>query len=196
MGAKKMKIKVVALFGKAGSGKDTILKEVVANGGFHEIVSCTTRPMREGEQDGIDYHFITNEKFTNLVLDNRMLEATVFRDWCYGTSLDELKYDQINIGVWNPEGLELLIEHPSIDVLPIYIVADDKIRLLRQLMRETNPDCAEIVRRYGTDEQDFKWINNRFPEHIEVQNGTGALLDETVEQVLAAISVWTKNDKE
>lgn len=196
MGAKKMKIKVVALFGKAGSGKDTILKEVVANGGFHEIVSCTTRPMREGEQDGVDYHFITNEKFTDLVLDNRMLEATVFRDWCYGTSLDELKYDQINIGVWNPEGLELLIEHPSIDVLPIYIVADDKIRLLRQLMRETNPDCAEIVRRYGTDEQDFKWINNRFPEHIEVQNGTGALLDETVEQVLAAISVWTKNDKE
>lgn len=191
-----MKIKVVALFGKAGSGKDTILKEVVANGGFHEIVSCTTRPMREGERDGVDYHFITNEKFTDLVLDNRMLEATVFRDWCYGTSLDELKYDQINIGVWNPEGLELLIEHPSIDVLPIYIVADDKIRLLRQLMRETNPDCAEIVRRYGTDEQDFKWINNRFPEHIEVQNGTGALLDETVEQVLAAISVWTKNDKE
>ena len=191
-----MKIKVVALFGKAGSGKDTILKEVVANGGFHEIVSCTTRPMREGEQDGVDYHFITSEKFTDLVLDNRMLEATVFRDWCYGTSLDELKYDQINIGVWNPEGLELLIEHPSIDVLPIYIVADDKIRLLRQLMRETNPDCAEIVRRYGTDEQDFKWINNRFPEHIEVKNGTGALLDETVEQVLAAISVWTKNDKE
>ena len=196
MGAKKMKIKVVALFGKAGSGKDTILKEVVANGGFHEIVSCTTRPMREGEQDGVDYHFITNEKFTDLVLNNRMLEATVFRDWCYGTSLDELKYDQINIGVWNPEGLELLIEHPTIDVLPIYIVADDKIRLLRQLMRETNPDCAEIVRRYGTDEQDFKWINNRFPEHVEVQNGTGVLLDETVEQVLAAISAWTKNDKE
>lgn len=191
-----MKIKVVALFGKAGSGKDTILKEVVANGGFHEIVSCTTRPMREGEQDGVDYHFITNEKFTDLVLNNRMLEATVFRDWCYGTSLDELKYDQINIGVWNPEGLELLIEHPTIDVLPIYIVADDKIRLLRQLMRETNPDCAEIVRRYGTDEQDFKWINNRFPKHVEIQNGTGALLDETVEQVLAAISVWTKNDKE
>ena len=56
-----MKIKVVALFGKAGSGKDTILKEVAATGGLHEIVSCTTRPMREGEADGVNYHFLTSE---------------------------------------------------------------------------------------------------------------------------------------
>ena len=63
-----MKIKVVALFGKAGSGKDTILREVVSKGDFHEIVSCTTRPRREGEQDGVNYHFLTNEEFTDLVL--------------------------------------------------------------------------------------------------------------------------------
>ena len=140
-----MKIKVVALFGKAGSGKDTILREVVSKGDFHEIVSCTTRPRREGEQDGVNYHFLTNEEFTDLVLQDRMLEATVFRDWCYGTALNSLDYNKINIGVWNPEGLELLIEHPTLDVLPIYITADDKIRLLRQSAVQT---VAKIVFRF------------------------------------------------
>lgn len=195
MGAKKMKIKVVALFGKAGSGKDTILREVVSKGDFHEIVSCTTRPRREGEQDGVNYHFLTNEEFTDLVLQDRMLEATVFRDWCYGTALDSLDYNKINIGVWNPEGLELLIEHPTLDVLPIYITADDKIRLLRQLNREAWPDCHEIVRRFGTDEEDFKFINERFPTRRVVSNGTGILLQSAVDDTLAAIRHWTENDK-
>lgn len=190
-----MKIKVVALFGKAGSGKDTILREVVKQGDFHEVISCTTRPIREGEQDGVNYHYLTNEQFTDLVLANKMLEATVFRDWCYGTSLDALSYDKINVGVWNPEGLGLIIEHPSLDVLPIYIAADDKIRLLRQLNREENPDCGEIVRRYTADENDFRHIDVDFPEAKGVCNGMGVPIRDAVNDVLDIIRAWTENDK-
>lgn len=85
-----------------------------------------------------------------------MLEATVFNDWCYGTSKNNLDKDALNIGVFNPEGVEILRENKDIDLLVVYIVADSKVRLLRQLNREEHPDCDEIVRRYGTDKMDFR----------------------------------------
>ena len=59
------KVKVIALFGKAGSGKDTILRALVKvdSDKFNEIVSCTTRPPREGEQEGVNYHFLTIDQY-------------------------------------------------------------------------------------------------------------------------------------
>ena len=59
--------KIVALIGEAGSGKDTILRELIkACPDLHEIVSCTTRPMREGEKDGINYYYYTNNEFAKI----------------------------------------------------------------------------------------------------------------------------------
>ena len=51
--------KVIALIGEAGSGKDTIMQGILIRcpTQFHEIISCTTRPIREGEKDGVNYHF-------------------------------------------------------------------------------------------------------------------------------------------
>ena len=73
--------KLIMLIDKAGSGKDTILREVVKQSPYvHEIVSCTTRPPRDGEVDGINYHFLTGEQFGKKVLQNEMLEATCFND--------------------------------------------------------------------------------------------------------------------
>ena len=54
-----MKIKILALFGPSGSGKDTLAKILTTQENINEIISCTTRPMREYEQDGVDYHFLT-----------------------------------------------------------------------------------------------------------------------------------------
>lgn len=83
------KIKVIALFGKSGAGKDTIQKRIVSSypDEVCGIVSCTTRPKRDYEIDGIDYHFITNEAFAKHVLDGTMIEATDFRGWFYGTPI-------------------------------------------------------------------------------------------------------------
>ena len=152
------KYTIIALMGKAGSGKDTIMRALLKQPAFKNaipIISCTTRPKREGEQNGIDYYFLTNEEFTNKVLSGDMLEATVFNNWCYGTSTENLSKDKINIGVFNPEGVGLLRENPNINLKLIYIEADDKDRLLRQLNREKNPNVHEIVRRYLADEKDF-----------------------------------------
>ena len=174
---KKMnKIKIIALCGKAGSGKDTILKEVITRcPHIHEIVSCTTRPRREGEVDGVNYHYLTNEEFAEKVLNNDMLEATIFNDWCYGTSYSALDPLNINIGVFNPEGISILQDDPRISLDVYYIWASGKTRLLRQLNREGEPDVAEIIRRYGTDEKDFSNLQEKIGDYTicdnESQNG-------------------------
>lgn len=159
------KIKIIALFGPSGSGKDTLAKALTEKEGIYEIISCTTRPMREYEQEGIDYYFLTNEQFAEKVLDGSMLEATSFRDWFYGTPIEALNENKINVGVFNIQGIECLLKDNRLDITPIYIACEDKIRLQRALNRELNPDCEEICRRFLTDKQDFENIPFPFYTH-------------------------------
>lgn len=150
------KFKIVALIGKAGSGKDTLLQEILKNNdGFHEIISCTTRPPREGEKDGFAYKFLTDEEFAARVIAGEMIEAAIFRDWAYGTSYDSLDEDKINIGVFNPTGIETMKWNKNISLQVFYITCSDKQRLIRQLNREQEPDIDELFRRYQTDREDF-----------------------------------------
>lgn len=154
--------KIVALMGEAGSGKDRTLKEVLkAAPYFNEIISCTTRPPRQGEQHGVNYYFYTLKEFEEKVNNNEMLEHTVFNHWCYGTSIESLKEDDINIGVFNPAGVRSLLARDDCDVLVFRVCANDKTRLLRQLNREANPDVREVVRRFQADYDDFDNIEFR-----------------------------------
>lgn len=148
--------KIIALIGKAGSGKDTIMHRVLErNPNLHEIVSCTTRPRREGEVEGVNYFYLTPEQFGDKVLHDEMLEATCFNDWFYGTSYESLRSDVTNIGVFNPAGIESLLGRRDVVVHVFYVTASPKNRLLRQLNREQDPDVDEIIRRYKADEIDF-----------------------------------------
>lgn len=150
-------IEVFAIVGKSGAGKDYLLQKVVSMEPtiFNEIISCTTRPKRENETDGVNYHFISTDDFIYKKNHGEMLEVSYFRDWWYGTSLDSLIEDKINIGVFNPTGIISLSKNSNINLTIFYLDTEDKERLMRQLTRETNPDTDEIVRRYITDERDF-----------------------------------------
>ena len=161
------KIKIVGLVGKAGAGKDCILRHLMERRpDLHEIVSCTSRPPREGEINGVNYYFHTKEEFLNKIVNKEMLEHALFRDWYYGTSLDGIDPNKTNVGVFNLEGINNLLANPNIELQVFYIWADDKTRLLRQLSREENPDVKEIIRRFGTDETDFE----RFSHIIESEH--------------------------
>lgn len=155
-----MSYKIIAICGPAGSGKSTLAQQVVkANPQIHEIISCTTRPIRENEKDGVDYIYLTGEQFSQKVLDGEMLEASCFNDWFYGTSYESLRSDCVNIGVFNPESLDLIRASQKIELVVFFLDVSEKNRLLRQLNREENPDVNEIIRRFLADKNDFLDLN-------------------------------------
>ena len=73
--------------------KDSALRDWLDN--TKGIVSCTTRPPRDYEVDGVDYHFLTPDQFAEKVLDGSMLEAASFNGWFYGTAISELDADKM-----------------------------------------------------------------------------------------------------
>jgi len=155
------KIKLIALFGESSAGKDSIqhwLMQVLKDG--HKMISYTSRPPRDYERDGRQYHFITKEKFKEYIEQGKMLEYTYFNNWYYGTLEDELQPKKFNIGVFNPMGIRFLLQYSDkIDVLPVWIKADEKTRLIRSLEREVSPNCEEICRRFLADKYDFSQID-------------------------------------
>lgn len=165
------KYKIIALFGKSGAGKDFIQKWMISNlPNMNGIISYTTRPPREGEVDGKDYHFVAPTQFAQDVLDGNMLEATEFNDWFYGTPISSLDKNKINVGVFNITGIECLLQDFRLDVLPVLIEASDYIRLQRCLNREDHPDCKEICRRFLTDEKDFENIDFEYVTYLNVDD--------------------------
>lgn len=171
------KIKIVALFGKSGSGKDTVKKLLLNQmNNTHNIISNTTRPQRDYEENGRDYFFIDVAEFTKKLLKGDILEATEFNNWFYGISKDSLDKNKINIGIFTPAGIDCLLENSNLNILPIYIQTNDKIRLIRQLNREENPNIAEIIRRYSADEKDFQDNNLDF-DFYTFENNTDEKID-------------------
>ena len=146
------KIKVIAFVGKSGSGKDYLMRDSVKHMDWHIIVSSTTRPKRDYEIEGVDYHFLTEKEFAAA----RFLETASFNGWHYGTRYEDLDPDNINVGVFNPTGLKSLAAQDDISLKIVYVKASDKTRLLRQLNREEKPNVQEIIRRFATDEMDFR----------------------------------------
>ena len=168
------KYKIIAICGKSAAGKDTFLQYMTNLKGTHEIISCTTRPKREGEADGVNYHFRSPGEFLRLTLEGQMLETSDFRDWHYGTPIWSLDKNAINIGVFNPEGIKKLMKDSRVDLYVIQVIASDKMRLLRSLKREENPDVDEIVRRYMTDKKDFEDFSSFYkPDFIVGNEGQG-----------------------
>ena len=154
---------VIALFGESGAGKDTI-QDLLWSSPYlnaNKIISYTTRPKRDYEEDGIHYHFISEEDFNKKLENDNVLEYAEFRKWKYGTFFDCLKEDKINLGVFNIQGVQNLLNNPNIYCFPIYVSAKPKERLLRSLNREANPDCQEICRRFLTDLEDFSDLESK-----------------------------------
>ena len=96
---------IVALFGAAGAGKDTIQKEIVKQSPYlcHEIISSTTRPPREYEQDYVDYHFISDAESQKYLDNGDYLEYAEFR----GSSIHRCRrvqgrMDRLHPGSWRP----------------------------------------------------------------------------------------------
>ena len=180
--------KLVVIYGGSASGKSTIKKLIVKKRPqYHEVITCTTRPMRENEQQGVDYNFISEQEMAQKIYNGEMVECVPFKDWLYGTEFAAIRDDKINIGVWNPEGVEILNEEPTLDCLNFYILSPAKQRLLRSLNREENPNVDEIVRRYLADKKDFERMEIGTHNTIVINNNGSSSLDELAELIIQHI---------
>lgn len=118
---------------------------------YRKIVTYTTRPMRDGEVNGVDYHFISKSDFDSLVKDNFFIEYAKYREWYYGTAKVDCE-DENSVAVLTPAGLRAL-KRLGYDVTSIYLYVDRRSRLIKILTRGDNID--EAYRRNLSDVGQF-----------------------------------------
>ena len=186
--------KIYCLIGKSASGKDTIYKRLLSdeNLQLQKNVMYTTRPIRIGEVDGIDYHYVDETYFEVAKLENRVIESrcynTIYGPWIYFTLSDEIDLEQHDYLIANTlEGYRSLKDFYDDEiVIPIYIQVPDIVRLERASNREKleeNPKCSELCRRFLADEQDFseeKLLDAQVFEKNRFENND---LDECLEKM-------------
>ncbi len=90
---KKSEPLMIIISGISGAGKDTVINRLMEKPGcnFHFVVTCNTRPMREGEKDGVDYHFVSEERFKKMIEQNELVEYAHVYDTYKGVPKSELE---------------------------------------------------------------------------------------------------------
>ena len=157
--------KIFYLMGKSASGKDTIYKKIKEQmPELKTIVIYTTRPIREGEMEGVEYHFVNDDKLQAFRKAGKVIELreynTVHGVWKYFTA-DDGQFDAEDnyIAIGTLESYKGMREHLGEErLVPIYIEVDDGVRLERALQRErkqAEPKYEEMCRRFLADAADF-----------------------------------------
>lgn len=149
---------LIVLTGKSNSGKDTIAKEL-QNRGINRILSYTTRPMREGEQDGVEYNFTSDElMFNNIDLFILLKQYKVASGQIWNYAFKESDFNNIRndryFVIADPFGATELKNMFPYDVFIIQLIVGEYTRFSRAIKRGDNID--EVLRRLEADEQDFK----------------------------------------
>ena len=189
--------KIYYIMGKSSSGKDTIYKKLMEKmrGKLKTVTGYTTRPMREGETDGVEYFFVNREKYREMKSQGIVIESrdynTVYGVWTYFTADDgqiELeKSDYLLIGTL--ESYKGLRDYYGKEkIIPLYIEADDGDRLLRAIKREKKqeaPGYEEMCRRFLADQQDF--CEERLTECGIVRRYKNIDLEKCIEEICSDI---------
>lgn len=190
--------RIYYIMGKSATGKDTVYKELLkACPAFKTVVPYTTRPIREGENHGVEYFFSSPEELKVLEASGKLIELrtyqTIMGPWNYFT-VDDGQFDLAGTNsylmIGTLDSYEKMVEYFGQEALvPIYIEVPDGKRLLRAVEREERqkfPNYREVCRRYLADEQDFSEENLK-RLHID-RRFQNLDLKQCLESVLGAIS--------
>jgi guanylate kinase len=142
--------KRIIIVGKAASGKDHLRRRYESRG-FKYSVTYTTRPPREGEINGIDYHFISENEAKTLIESGFFYEHVIFNGWVYGTSMSQFYSDDLFI--MTPAGISRVKPEDRQNSFIIYMDIEMSIRMTRLANRNMPGDSME--RRIKADELDF-----------------------------------------
>ena len=150
---------IVVLVGKTASGKTTIANELCKHHGYKRIVTYTTRPMRENEVQDVDYHFISDEQFNEMIKNNEFTEFkrynTAHGVWSYGsvvTAEQELS-DDCYVIILTPQGLRDLSRKMS-RYIAFYLNVGFKSQLER--LKKRGDEEQQIIKRLKNDAKDFE----------------------------------------
>ena len=186
--------KIYYMMGKSSSGKDTLFKEVKkALPWLQTITLYTTRPIREGERDGIEYFFVSEDTLNAYEKQGKVIEQraydTVHGIWKYATVDD----GQINLGTSDYLVIGTLQSYEQMQkfygpdkLVPIYIEVEDGERLARALAREREqeaPKYAELCRRFLADTKDFAEENLKRIQKRFVNDNRTRCLEEIIGEI-------------
>ena len=159
--------KIYCLLGKSSSGKDTLFKMLLEESGLSlkTIVPYTTRPIRGGEQEGVEYHFVTEETQKKLEAEGKIIELRAYDTICGVWKYFTVDDGQIDLATDNYLVIGTLESYVKMrdyfgaeKLVPLYVEVEDGERLLRALTRERaqkEPNYAELCRRFLADSVDF-----------------------------------------
>ena len=196
--------KIFALLGYMGVGKDTILKQVLKDiDDVKPIISTTTRPMRKGETEGVEYYFIDDVEFfrrgtdfvEQRIYNTKVKENGVEKDatWRYGIERAELEKDDYLIVIVDSVGYKELKNYVGNGkIVPIFISAPQEELKARALARGDLE--AEVDRRLKDDYERFMDFRVRTVYH-EVKNTNGRL-EEAIKEVENIITKHINEVKE
>ena len=191
--------RIFYIMGKSSSGKDTIYNRIRSEENLLPVVLYTTRPMRENEENGREYHFVDRACFNKMKSEGKVIEERIYNtihgEWIYFTSKDSIDIEKGNcIGIGTLESYVKIKEHFGEAVVPIYIEVEDGLRLARAVERErlqTNPKYAELCRRFLADSSDFSeeklkeaGISRRFSNEGEIE--------ECIDEIKMEMRTWIK----
>lgn len=147
---------MIVLVGESASGKSSIEKYLVDWYGYKKIVSYTTRQPREGEINGVDYHFVSMERFEALKEQGFFAENAKYNGWGYGIAKEDCTDDKV--AVLTPHGLRQVSKIKDINVTSFYINVPRRDRFIKILQRGDN--IEEAYRRSLSDVGQFDGIED------------------------------------
>ena len=159
------------VMGKSATGKDTLYAKILkTHPELAPVIPYTTRPIREGERDGEEYHFVDIDTMQRMKSEKRIIESrcyhTVKGDWYYFTAADEQ--------------LEGRKDHIMITTLEVADVTRIE-RAIGREKKEDKPCIAEVCRRYLADDEDFS--EDKLKNDGIIRRVTNEDLDEAMAQI-------------
>lgn len=151
---------MLILTGASACGKTEIAKLMISKFGLKKLVTYTTRTMRAGEVNDVDYHFVSKSEFLNKKENNEFLETTFYNDNYYGTAFKDASNDKVVI--LDPMGANNFYKKLGKNIVQFVLVSSKEIRAKR--MRYRGDKEKDIRRRLVNDE---KWFTKDAIMHVD-----------------------------
>ena len=186
---------MVILSSPSGAGKTTITKKIQQKyQSFKISVSHTTRKPRPNEVEGVDYYFITHEKFKKFISEGKFYEYAKIFDNYYGTlkeSVDQtIKTNDIIFDIdW--QGTQQLSKFKNLKLIKIYLIPPNKKELKRRLIKRNQDSPQEVERRFKAYDNDIRHWKDY--DHIIINDNLENCYKQIEKIILASKDKSTKD---